>query len=355
MMSERFKILVVIIAALVIGAILFPQAASAWFLNAANAQIARAATTDSSERAAALANADTQITQARQLANEPRLSLAQARAALARGDAAGVLATASPSLQSDPIAQFVWANAAWQARDVDTAFARWRDAGALVFFVNQTYRALDKHDWQDAEKFARIAIGIAPDYADTHFALGDALSRQDPANSEALRELERAEMLARDDEFRSTILSRRAEILAQQGKLRDALVLFDQARRVAPLDARPRTGYALAQLQLDPNARAAIALLTQVVTDSPWYTAAYGALAQIAEKEGDGAGAETWLKTGLAKNPNDPRLLFPLGELYARQGRTADARTTLRLALKLETRADAVRAISRALEKLRCD
>jgi tetratricopeptide (TPR) repeat protein len=159
--------------------------------------------------------------------------------------------------------------------------------------------------------------------------------------------------LTRDPDVKSRALSRQGEVLAEQGKLRDALDAFQRARGIAPIDARPRTGYALAQLQSDPGARdEAIALLVQVVSDSPWYTAAYIALAQIAEKNSDAPGAEIWLKTGLGKNPNDPRLLLPLGELYARQNRVAEARATLELALKYETHTDDRDAITRALERI---
>ncbi len=354
-MSDRFKILGFAIAALVIGVILFPPAASAWFLNAANTQIARAATGDTPERAAALANANTFITQARQFANEPRLSLAQARVMLAHGETAWADKTlADVILDDDPIVQFIWADAAWQARETEVAFAHWRAAGALVYFVNQAYRALDKHEWRDAENFARIAVGIAPDHADAHYALGDALSRQNVADPEALRELERTEPLTRDPDVKSRALSRQGEVLAEQGKPRDALDVFQRARGIAPLDARPRTGYALTKLQLDPGARdESIALLEQVVGDSPWYTSAYIALSQIAEENRDALGAETWLKTGLAKNPNDPRLLLPLGELYARHNRVPEAEETLALALKHETHTDARESITRALDKLR--
>lgn len=353
-MSERFKILGVVIAALVIGVILFPPAVSAWFLNAANAQIARATTADSPERAVALANANTYITQARQFANEPRLSLAQARVLLAHGEAAWVgKALANVVLDDDPIVQFIRADTAWQLRETEVAFAHWRAAGAFVYFVNQAYRALDKHEWRDAENFARIAVGIAPDQADAHYALGDALSRQNIADPAALRELKRTESLTRDPDIKSRALSRQGEILAEQDELRDALEMFQRARGIAPLDARPRTGYALTKLQLDPGARdESVALLEQVVGDSPWYTSAYIALSQIAEENSDALGAETWLKTGLAQNPNDPRLLLPLGELYARQNRVTDAKEMLAFALKHETHTDSRQAITRALEKL---
>ena len=122
----------------------------------------------------------------------------------------------------------------------------------------------------------------------------------------------------------------------------------------APADARPRTGYALALLALQPAERdQARALLAQVVEDSPWYTAAYVALADMAESDGDLKSAEVWLTKGLARNPNDARLLLPLGRLYSRHGRSEEARVTLVRALEFETHADGLREIALELSQLR--
>jgi tetratricopeptide (TPR) repeat protein len=319
------------------------------FQNLANAQIARAATSPPGN--AALAQAQIYLGQARQFANEPRLSLAHARLALAQNDPPGALAALAQTDAPDFIAELLRGDAAQSTGQTDLALASWRAAGANVYFANRAHRAFDRHDWAQAEKFARRALLLEPESADLHLVLGDALSRQNPNDAEAWRELERAEALAPNDEFRAVPVSRQAEILAAQKKIADALAMFDRARRIAPLDARPRTGYALTQVQLDARAKPqAIELLIQVVNDSPWYTAAYIALAQFAETPAD---AEMWLRRGLSKNPNDARLLFPLGELYARQGRTNEARATLELALKLETRVDNRAALARALEQLK--
>jgi len=334
---------------LAVALVLVPFAASVLLQNLANAQIARAATAPPGN--AALAQAQTYLGQARQFANEPRLSLAHARLALAQNDAPGALAALAQTDAPDFIAELLRGNAAQATGQTDLALASWRAAGANVYFANRAHRAFDKHDWTQAEKFARRALMLEPGSADLHLILGDALSRQNPNDAEAWRELERAEVLAPNDEFRAVPVSRQAEILAAQTKFADALAMFDRARRIAPMDARPRTGYALTQVQLDAHAKPqAIELLIQVVNDSPWYTAAYIALAQFAETPAD---AETWLRRGLSKNPNDARLLLPLGELYARQGRTNEARATLELALKLETRVDNRAALARALEQLK--
>jgi tetratricopeptide (TPR) repeat protein len=349
--------LVALVVALAVTMVLFPQAASAWFLNLANARIARAVSLpqNAPDRATALAGADVHLNQARQYSNVERLPLAQARLLLARGDArrAAEAFQDSAPRQPDSITEYVWAEAAWQSQQPRTAFAHWRAAGAIEFFRQEAHRAVDAHRWNDAENLARIAVGIDPALGDAHFVLGDALSRQSPDNPEALSELDRALELTRDNEIRSSILSRKAEIFASQGRLPDALDLFNQARRIAPTDARPRTGYALTLLQLQSASRdQGIALLKQVVDDSPWYTAAYIALANLAESDGDLKGAEAWLQKGLAKNLNDARLLFPLGELYVRQHRIDEARKTLTLALSYETRADALQAIARSLAEL---
>ena len=344
-MSRHLQI-IFLLSALIIIAILFPMAASVWFQNLAHAQIARAATAPPGN--AALAQAFQHLEQARQFANEPRLSLASARVALAQNNPArafDALASANPN---DFIAQLLRGNAAYQLQKNDEALLAWRKAGAQNYFTNLAHRAFDKHDWVRAEKFARLALMLEPDSADLHWVLGEALSRQDVNSVEAWRELEHAEALAPNDELRAVPISRRGEILATQKKYPDAIATFERAIQVAPMDARPRTGLALAKLQLDPGSRTqAIALLTQVVNDSPWYTAAYIALAQLDREP------ETWLKRGLAKNPNDARLLLPLGEWYAKQNRVDDARATLERAVKNETRLDARAELQAALDKLK--
>ncbi|MBI5305130.1 MAG: tetratricopeptide repeat protein [Chloroflexi bacterium] len=347
-MTKTWRIIGVILA-LATTVFVLPSAASVWLQNWANAQIARAATSPPGNEALGLAR--TQLEQARQFANEPRLSLAQARLALAQNDAPGALDALAQADATDFIAPWLRGNAAYQLRQTDLAFAAWRDAGARDYFSNQAHRAFDKHQWELAEHYARLALGVAPEIADLHLLLGEAISRREVNDPEAWRELDRAEALAPNDEFRATVLSRRAEMLAAQNKLGDALALFERAMQIAPIDARPRTGYALTQLRLDARAKPqAVAMLTQVVGDSPWYVAAYLALAQLAEND---RGAETWLQRGLDQNPNDARLLLPLGELYARQGRITEARAMLELALKRETRVDNREAIARALEQLK--
>ncbi|MBI5652218.1 MAG: hypothetical protein HZC40_17515 [Chloroflexi bacterium] len=346
-MSKRTRIFLGLVAALILIASV-RAALSALLLNAANAQIARAATMPANARTHSLANAEQITHQARQIANEPRLSLARVRARVL----SGAPAFAEPISDPDAIAQFWLGQSAWDAHQAEQAFAFWRAAGAFTYFINQARRAVDKHIWDEAEQFARIAIGIAPDDAEAHLLLGTAISFQDINADEAVRELDRAFARACADELRATILARHAEILAARGNLSDARALFERAHAIAPMDARPRVGIAL--LQLNAGARAeASALLEQVIADSPWYVVAYSARAQIAEIENDARGAEIWLQRGLAKNPNDARLLLPLGELYARQGRGAQAQAILELALKNETRVDGRSAILRALENLK--
>jgi Tfp pilus assembly protein PilF len=253
------------------------------------------------------------------------------------------------------MAQFVWGNAEWSAGNRDAAFERWRKAGALKYFVEEGHRAMFRDDWSHAEDYARIAVGIAPEDAEAHYLLADALVSQRKSDDEAMHELERAAQIVGDGdhEFLSTVITRQGELLAMQGKNSEAINYFSHASQVAPLDARPRTDYAQTILKIDAKRKSeAENLLTQVVTDSPWYIDAYVMLADIAEKDGSMVQAENWYKTGLQKNPNDARLLFPLGQFYMRQNRIGEAKDTLTLALKYETRPDVLQAISRALTKI---
>ena len=350
--------LLVLIGAVLVTALILPPSAGAWFRNSANARIARAMSlpADAPARLTALNDAEAQLAQARAWSNDALIPFAQARAFLARGDAsraAEALRATGTSLQDDFIAQFVWGQAEWQSSNATAAFERWRAADALDYFMNQTLRAGFKHQWQDAEKYARIAVGIAPERAETHYYLGDAIGYQAADNPEALREIERAAELTRDPEFLSTILSRKGELLAAQGKDRDALAVFDRARQSAPRDARPRIGYAVTLLRLDPNAeRQSVDILTQVVNDAPWTIGAHLALASIAESHGGSPGAEEWYRAALARDANNPDVLFPLGQFYARQNRVDDAKKMLTLALKYEPHADDQQAIARARAEL---
>lgn len=353
--SKKFLTILTAIATLVIGVILFPQAIGAWFLNSATAQIARAASLpqDSPDRGLLLNQADAALRQAQSFSQQPRLALARARCSLAGDDASravNAFAESGIALSMDAIAQFDWANAAWQSNQTQVAFEHWRAAGAQVYFTQQMHRAAIAHHWDDAENYARIAVGIDPSNADAHYFLGDALSHKSIDDAEAMSEIDHAAVLTQDPEFLSTVLSRKGEILAAQGKLSLALDFFQQARQVAPIDARPRTGYALNLVKFDPTRYIeSIDLLQHVVGDSPWYTAAYIGLADLFESRGDVQKTEGWYKSGLAKNPNDGALLFALGKFYARQHRVDEARTTLTQALKNETHWDDLQAIALAL------
>jgi len=355
--SNLFAIIAVLVT-LFIAALLLPPAASAWLLNQANAEIARAASLppDSPDRLPALSTAAARVSQARGLSDLARVPLARARAWLTRGEfqaAADALRSSHAALQDDAVAQFVWGDAEWRAANSSAAFERWRAAGAIEFFMNEANRARDRHQWEEAERLARLAVGIAPERADAHYALGDALSYRSSGDPEALREMDRAAELTRDAELLSTILSRKGEVLAAQGEYPAALDLFDQAMRSAPLDARPRTDYARTLLRFQPDARdRAAEMLQQSIAIAPWDVAAFITLAEIAQARGDVQSAAEWYRHGLARNANDARLLFALGEFYARQNRLDEARATLTLALKYETHADDLRKIAGALAEL---
>ncbi len=355
---RKVSLIVASLAGLVIAALVLPMAVSAMCLNAANARAAYAASlpSDSPARVSALAEAEARLARARDAANLSRLALADARIELARGEparAAAALRASDASLRGDPIAQFTWANAEWQVANASAAFEHWRAAGAIEFFIQEANRARDRHQWQAMERSARIAIHLAPERADAHYALADALGHLAPESAETLAELERARALTRDPEFLSTVLSRQGEVLAAQGKFQEALALFEQAMDVAPRDARPRTDYARTLLQFRPAERErAEGMLRDSIALAPWDVAAFAALAEIAESRGDAAGAAEWFRLGLEKNSNHPLLLFELGKFYARQGWLAQARQTLTLALRYETRADNLQAIARALAEL---
>lgn len=355
--SKKILVVLAALAALVILVLLLPQAIGAGFLNSATAQIALAASLpqDSPDRVSLLNQADASLRQAQSISQNPRLALARARYSLANDDASRAASTfaSHSTLSTDAIAQFDWANAAWQLGQTQVAVEHWRSAGAEEYFTQQMRRAAEAHLWNDAENYARIAVAISPSNADAHYSLGDALAHQSMDDAQAMNEIGQAATLTHDPEFLSTIWSRQGEILAAQGKLSQALDSFQQARQFAPSDARPRTDYALNLVKLDPTRDSeSIDLLQHVVGDSPWYTAAYIGLADLFEARGDPHKAEQWYQSGLQRNPNDSTILFALGKFYARQHRMDEAKMTLTLALKNETHGDDLQAIGRALAEL---
>ena len=158
-MPERQKILASA-AALIIFAALSPQIAGAWFVNHANAAIAHAASVpqDSPQRLTDLNDAENDLASARVFSTGDRVILAETRLLLARSDPAGAARTfdqASVWLQSDPIAQFIWAEAAQDSNQPAVAINHWRVAGAYVYFSQQMHRAIESHAWQAAEEYAR--------------------------------------------------------------------------------------------------------------------------------------------------------------------------------------------------------
>ncbi len=349
--------ILVLFGALALGVILLPQIASAWFLNLANISLARAQSlaADSIPRRGELDAAAVNIARAGEKTGNPRLTIARARVPFLRGDMAQAFGAfeSADAIHSDAIAQFLWGESAYDSAATDLAFAHWRAAGAIEFFVQQALRAQDAHEWAEAQRLARIAVGIEPSRAEAHYVLGDALGQQSSADQAALSELDQALALTNDPEFISTILSRKGELLVSQGKYVAALDLFAEARAVAPTDARPRTDYATTLLRFSPERRTEVeGLLGQVVYDSPWYIAAYIALSDIASSDGDLEGAEAWLQRGLGKNPAHPDILVPLSDLYVRENRLEQARQALELATKQETHKDTLQEIADRLERL---
>ncbi len=347
-----------IILAIILIAFSFPQIAGTFFLNLANTQIARGVVlpTDAPNRVALLVDADVNLARAQSFSYLPRAVLAAARIALARNDAPRALEILNSSgapLANDSVVQFTWGETSWRANQPESAFAHWRAGNSLEYFRQQMYRSTYRHEWQDAVNFARIARGVNPGFADAYYVLGDALSWLNVNDTDAVRNLDRVRELTQDKELIAAALSRKGEILTNQNKLRDAIDVFNEARSIAPIDARPRTGYAIASLRLDPDARdQSTALLREVVNDSPWYVSAYIALSNIAEANGQVSDAEMWLDKGMMKNPDDPNLLLALGQFYARQNRIGEARQAMTLALKYEQHGDVLQSIARNLAEL---
>ena len=339
-------VLILVVAVVTLGA---------WFLNSANAALARAYAipVDAPGRNAWFDKAEANLQIARVFPANSRIALVTARLALGRGDPASALETLSDESTDDVMLQWTLGNAAWQLDQRDLAYAHWRAAGALDYFTQQMYRASFRHRWSEAEYYAHIALGIEANDAAVHYILADALAYQSIDDPAILPELERAASQTSDPEFLSTIYSRHAEVLAGRAEYRQALEMFQLARATAPADARPRTGYALTLLKIQPAAYdESVDLLSQVVADSPWYVAAYIALADLANAHGDAASAENWLRQGLARNPNNVSVLVALAKFCAAQNRLDEAKNILETASKLATLPDDSQTIMQMLTAL---
>ena len=145
------------IAALIIAAALFPQVAGAWLVNQANVAMAHAAALppDSPQRSISLNDAESDLTLAGFFSSGDRSLVAHVRLLLSQGDPAGAaqsFAQRSTRLQSDPIARFLWAEAASESNQPVIAISHWRAAGAYVYYSQQMHRAMDSHAWQAAEE-----------------------------------------------------------------------------------------------------------------------------------------------------------------------------------------------------------
>lgn len=321
---------------------------AAFSQNLANASLAHALALpqDAPDRTTNLSIAQTWLDRIGQTDGLPRTPLARSRIALANGNADEAYRLLAGMTASDAMTDFLAGRAAWQGQHESAALKSWRRAGAETFFLLEAYRALDAHDWKKAEEDAAIAVGINPSKAEAHFAWADAASRAGALSPRIFDELALVLDLTEDSDLRSKALSRQGELMMRQGKLAEALIVFQEARAVAPGDPRPQTGYALVWLHSRPEARdEATQILEEVTRTSPWYTAAYTALADLAQANQDMRSAEEWLRKGLTTNKNDTRLLMPLADLLLRTGRKEEARAALILALGNDTHPDTLQEI----------
>ncbi len=158
------------------------------------------------------------------------------------------------------------------------AIHEWQAADAAVYFLNQGSVLASEGDPTGALEQYERALAVAPDLPETHYHLGQALSRLG-REKEALAAFEWAAALEPPSSPRRHLLQ--GEVHATRGEWAAALAAYGQAAEVAPHDPAPhyRMGWLL-QHRLD-DSDGAIARFEWAIRLDPEYVSARLALAQL--------------------------------------------------------------------------
>ena len=156
-----------------------------------------------------------------------------------------------------------------------------------------------------------------------------ALQRKDDAAAQA--------WLARIDspQDAANIQSRRAAILARQGKLAEARALIQSLPQTNPAETRVRLGAEIQLLRDNKQYRAAFEMLKTALTSFPDDSDLMYDQAMIAEKLDDMAEMERLLRMVIAARPESPNAYNALGYSFADRGvRLSEARQLIVKALE---------------------
>lgn len=126
-------------------------------------------------------------------------------------------------------------------------------------------------------------------------------------------------------------LNKRGNVLMGQGKLREAMQVFEEALRLNPADARTQYNLSLAYAGLDDHA-AEQAALAQAVQLDPNFAKARERLGLRYMEDGKMPNAEEQLKAALAADPKFAKAESELGILYGHQGKIMEAEALFRKA-----------------------
>ena len=161
--------------------------------------------------------------------------------------------------------------------------------------------SIRKGDWVHAEEQLRAAITVQPDYAEAHYSLANVLAR-DSRNEEARYHFQKAiaykaDYVAAHHNY-GLLLLRMNSVPEAVGELGTAVRLDNKS-------ARNYTDLGIALVASGRLDDAAEAYKSAIRLDADFYEA-YFALGQLLKRQGDSAGARTYLEKA-AESP-DPRL-----------------------------------------------
>jgi tetratricopeptide (TPR) repeat protein len=199
--------------------------------------------------------------------------------------------------------------------------------------------------WQDAEKALRYAIKLAPQRFEPKYNLSRILLLQ-KRFTEAESELRECLRLGgKTWEVYYTFGS----LQLQRKNLKEAASMYAEAHRLRPSDALIMNALGYTLLELNEDLEEALDLAQRAVKIDPASAAFHDTLGWAYFKTGKYAEAERELVLASRKSPGTAAIFEHLGDLYEKQGRTADAISNWKNALSL---ADDKEMRSRLQEKL---
>ncbi len=210
---------------------------------------------------------------------------------------------------------------------------------AVAYRALASYYSSSLINLEKAEQLLRKALEVNADFWQARLDLAQVLERRGlvaPAAVETEKALASAKAAGVEEAARAT-----AAQADKNGMGRDAAIAW---REVLKLDARSndvrRKVAELAARALDTEG--AVAVLDEIAAWNQYDIGARARKAELYEGKGDWASAETALKDALKIAPEDDNLLQSLARVQAKAGREKDALVTMREALRVNPKLQAL-------------